>query len=398
MKLLILVGLAMVAFTAPVFANDSEMPPVHPHAQQDHTVVTDTDPFKIEAAYTADIWHATSGGVRRGSRYLDNFDLMAEADLDELLGWSGATAFGYILYNNGNSLSALLGDAQVASNIEAGVKAVRLYEAWIDQKIGSAASLRVGLYDLNSEFDALETSDLFMGSAHGIGTDISQSGENGPSIFPVTSLAARLRVDIDRNWTLRAALLDGVPGNLNHPGRTAIKLGNGDGVLMIGEIDRKWTNGRLIAGYWHYTSSSSLISGGTSGRNNGFYFRGEASLTQEADDAQGLAGFFRLGFADNQVNRFSKFVSAGMTYIGLFPGRDQDQIGLAAAKAISSTAARNQLASVASETVFELTYLAPVTQFFSIQPNMQYIISPDSNRQSSNAIAMGLRLIVSWSD
>ncbi len=398
MKLLLLAGLAVTAFDAPAFADDSEMPPVHPHAKQDHAVVADTDPFKIEAAYTADIWHTASGGVQRGSRYLDNFDLMAEADLEQLVGWQGATAFGYILYNNGKSLSELLGDAQAASNIETGVKAVRLYEAWIDQKLGDAASLRVGLYDLNSEFDALETSGLFMGSAHGIGTDISQSGENGPSIFPVTSLTARLAVDLDDQWKVRAAILDGVPGDPDHPRRTAIKLGDGDDALLIGEIERTWTGGRLIAGYWRYTAQFDRITGGTGRNNDGFYIRGEARLTHEEEETQGLAGFFRLGFADGHINRFSRFASAGLTYTGLFPGRDQDQIGLAAATAFVSARARQALESDSAETAIELTYLAPITEFLSIQPNIQYVISPDASRTLSNALAIGVRIIISWSN
>jgi porin len=398
MRPLLLAGLAVMAFDAPAFADDGEMPPVHPHSTQSHSAVADASPFRIEAAYTADVWHTAPGNTRNGSRYLDNFDLMAEADLEALVGWQGATAFGYILYNNGNSLSDLMGDAQVASNIETGVQAVRLYEAWIDQKLGESASLRVGLYDLNSEFDALETSSLFMGSAHGIGTDISQTGNNGPSIFPATSLAARLNVDLSSQWKVRAALLDGVPGDPNRPRRTAIKLGNGDGALLIGEIERAGTNGRLIAGYWRYTAQFDRITGGTSRNNDGYYLRGEARLTREADETQGLAGFFRLGFADGQINRFAGFASAGLTYTGLFPGRNQDQIGLAVATAFVSARARQEFESTSAETAIELTYLAPITEFLSVQPNIQYVISPSANRQLSNALALGIRVSFSWSN
>src|SRR3546814_3118125 len=64
-------------------------------------------------------------------------------------------------YNNGRSISDLAGDVQAVSNIETGVRALRLYEAWIDQKIGDAASIKLGLYDLNSEFKSEEhTSEL----------------------------------------------------------------------------------------------------------------------------------------------------------------------------------------------------------------------------------------------
>src|SRR3546814_19744526 len=109
------------------------------------------------------------------------------------------------------------------------LRALRLYEAWIDQKIGDAASVRIGLYDLNSEFDALDTAGFFVSSPHGIGPDFAQSGRNGPSIFPAPSLAARVAISPAPGWTVRAALLDGVPGHPDHPPRTAPRLGLGPG-------------------------------------------------------------------------------------------------------------------------------------------------------------------------
>ena len=54
-------------------------------------------------------------------------------------------------------------------------------------------SLLVGLYDLNSEFDANGTAGFFINSSFGIGAELGASGLNGPSIFPVTSLGTRLR-------------------------------------------------------------------------------------------------------------------------------------------------------------------------------------------------------------
>src|SRR3546814_13773466 len=82
------------------------------------------------------------GGRRRGARYLDNLDLVLEADLEQIAGWTGAQLHVYGLYNNGRSISDLAGDVQAVSNIETGVRALRLYEAWIDQKIGDAASIK----------------------------------------------------------------------------------------------------------------------------------------------------------------------------------------------------------------------------------------------------------------
>ena len=380
--------LGVVAMAAAVPAHAQEHRPNETAASN----AASNETVSLDVIYTADIWHATAGGLKNGTRYLDNFDILVSADLEALLGWEGATAFVYGLYNNGQSLNALMGDAQVSSNIDTGVKAARLYEAWIDQRFANdVASLKVGLYDLNSEFDALDTSALFVGSAHGIGTDISQTGANGPSIFPVTSLAARLAIEPSEHWTLRMAVLDGVPGDPARPKRTTIKLGDRDGALLVGEVEYKTSGGNLLAGYWHYTAEFDHSDHRRSRGNNGVYIRGEAQLTRETDHNQGLAGFFRLGVADGRINMFDRFTSAGLSYAGLFPGRDADLAGVAVAAAFTSADYRRRTPADTAEIVFELTYRAPIADFLTIQPNLQYVVSPGTDPAVRDALAIGLR-------
>lgn len=390
----------MLGSLQPACANDAPIEPgdrLPSHAHREGKYEAAEPPLAIDLTYTADIWRAARGGVRTGTRYLDNFDIVAAADMERLVGWRGATVGVYGLYNNGASLGELLGDAQTASNIETGVRAFRLYEAWIDQKIGNTASVRLGLYDLNSEFDALESSSLFMGSAHGIGTDISQSGENGPSIFPSTSLGARVALSPAAGWTVRAAILDGVPGDPARPERTAIKLGNGDGALLVGEVEAPLKEGKLLFGHWRYTALADDVTGAGQHRNHGYYLRGESRLVPEAGDAaQGLAGFFRLGIADGRTNQFSHLASAGLTYTGLIKGRDEDQLGLAAASAFTSRDYRRTVGADDAETVIELTYRAPLNKWLTVQPNVQYVINPAADPALGNALALGLRFEVGF--
>ena len=158
-----------------------------------------------------------------GSRYLDNLDITIDADGEQIAGLEGLQLFAYLLYNNGHSLNVLTGAAQGVTNIEA-TEALRLYELWTQWNLGSGEqSLRVGLYDLNSEFDSIETAALFVNPSHGIGPDVSQTGHNGPSIFPVTSLGVRLMKSWGP-WSAQMAVLDAVPGDLDHPERTTIRL------------------------------------------------------------------------------------------------------------------------------------------------------------------------------
>ena len=73
--------------------------------------------------------------------------------------------------------------------------------------------IKTGLIDLNSEFDTKDTGSLFINSAHGIGTEFSQTGRNGPSIFPSTSLAVRADAALGNGLTVRVGFFDAVPND-----------------------------------------------------------------------------------------------------------------------------------------------------------------------------------------
>lgn len=356
-------------------------PPAHPPPLEPEATA---DPLALDVVYTADLWRA-EGGVGQGWRFLDNLDLTLAADLDQLAGITGTRAFAYVLYNNGESLSELNGDAFVASNIETGVRALRLYEAWVEHDFAPGASLRAGLYDLNSEFDALETSSLFIGSAHGIGPDISQSGANGPSIFPVTSLAARLSVEVAPGATVRAAVLDAVPGDPARPKRTAIILG--EGALGIIESDVTLGAARVIGGAWRYSEGQPRIDGTGSAASQGIYLRGETCLS--GGDTCALKGFVRAGIASAATNPFSSFLGAGMT---LALG-EATLAGLAIAHGNAGKPQRRSDPDFRDETVIEATVAHRFAPWLTLQPNLQ-LIRRSSAAGNRDAQAMGVRVTI----
>ncbi len=108
--------------------------------------------------------------------------------MEELFDIRGLTLFVSGQSNAGGGLSdRFVGDSFAVSNIDA-PKASRLFEAGAAWGFGEDGEhgVRVGLLDLNAEFDASDPRGLFINSVFGIGQDFSQSGENGPSIFPTT--------------------------------------------------------------------------------------------------------------------------------------------------------------------------------------------------------------------
>lgn len=347
----------------------------------------------------------------RDARYLDNLDVTLTIDAERAFGWRGTALFTYGLYNNGEPFTDdLVGAAHGVSNIETGVRATRLYEAWIEQRFASdRASLKFGLYDLNSEFDAIEAATLFLNPSHGIGPDFSQSGRNGPSIFPVTSLALRGEYKMADEWIVRAAILDAVPGDTDRPKRTAIKFREGNGALGVIELNYRDDRTRAAIGYWRYTgrygTSAAAVSASDPAQsrgNYGVYAFLESRLTREgAEEGQGLAGWVRLGFADERQNPIGRYVGGGLSYTGPIDGRDEDQVGIAVGLAElgdpfrrGSTLAGNPLNS--REVIIEATDRAPVSAWLTFQPDLQYIINPGGQLATADALLLGLRAEVGF--
>lgn len=350
----------------------------------------------LEASYTGDVWYNASGGLKREATYLDNLDLVLAYDAEQGLGLSGTTATASLLYNNRNTFSEpILGDLQTVSNIDTD-GALRLYELWIDQRLGRAA-LKVGLIDVNSEFDVNETGSLFLNSSHGIGPDFSQVGPSGPGIFPVTALGARLSWNAGALWEARAGVFEGTPGDPDNPRRTTLRLESGEGALVVGElIARPKQDLRIALGAWHHDGDR------TSGHGEdwGSYAHVEGKLW--SGSRHSLGGFARVGWAHGNVYRIGRYEGAGLVFSGpLLSGSADEALGIAVASASNSKAFRDtqrsmNIATTARETAIELTYRLPVASWLTLQPDVQYINNPGTDPDVDDAIAIGMRFVLTW--
>jgi len=384
--------------------------------------------------YTGDGFFDLHGGLQQKGTYLDNIGLALAVDTRKLLGWKGGDIFVYGIADNGGQPSSFVGDAQGVDNIEA-PGTVKLYEAWVQQSLfGDRLSLLAGFYDLNSEFQALQSSLVFIHSAQGIGTDFAQSGANGPSIFPTTTIGIRLKWEIAERFYFQTVVLNGIAGDPNNPNGTRLILDHGNGILSASELqyvihraeagfddeDRtpKQRLGRLsghehlaklVVGWWLYTASfprsgytditerTNMIKG-----NMGGYVNGELMIFKEkGSPQQGLAAFARLGFANDRINRFVAFTGGGLVYTGLIRGRDDDAIGLAFATGYNGRSyidflKTQGLPTADAEWDLELTYLWQIFPWLSMQPDAQYIIHPGTDPLVKNALTFDLRLALNF--
>ena len=368
----------------------------------------DRPAWRFGALYTGEYLHNVRGGLERGGAYLDNLDLTLEMDGEKAFGVPGLTAMLYGLYNNGGSISGrYVGDTHAISNIEA-PRAVRLYELWVDWKFGAinGRSLRLGLYDLNSEFDASEVASLFLNGTHGIGIDFSQAGRNGPSIFPVTSLAARLQWPLVDGWLLRGAVLDGVPGDPARPEATVVKLANGDGELYVAELERSSESLRFVIGHWRFTTQlEDLLQVDSSGDSlrrddsHGSYAFVEGELWRAAAGGRRLRGVARIGVASPQVNPVPRSLRLGLVLDSPLVESGGDQLGLAVATHRNGDpflrgATANGTTLRRGETNVEFTWRLPVNDWLTLQPNLQWVVDPGSDPALGDAWVIGLRFEV----
>ena len=114
-----------------------------------------------------------------------------------------------------------------------------------------------------------------------------------------------------------------------------------------------------------------------------------------------LTGFVQAGVGDYRVDRFGAYLGVGLTALGLFEGRSGDELGLGLAYAhngshyMSAQRMKNAPVTDAEKTI-ELTYLMPLTTWLAVQPDLQYVITPNTTPAISNALAFQLRIEVSF--
>ncbi len=353
--------------------------------------------------YKADFMSNVAGGVKRRGEFLDNTDLKVTFDGEKLYNVKGSKIFLYAINNNGGRPNDAAGTVQGVDNIEVSARTAKLYEAWIEQNfMDDQFSLRTGLYDLNSEFYVTDSSGLFINSTFGIGTEIAQTGVNGPSIFPTTSFGGRFKWQPDEKTYVQVAVLDGVAGDPHNPQGTHVQFNDRDGVLGIAEASHTFDFARFAVGAWEYSErSDDLTEVDASGnpvksRNNGFYVMSEKEICPKT------TAFVRFGMADQDLNQTDYSWATGVTVDKIVPGRDNSQLGFAVTGAHNSDKYMTSQSAGGTpadnmETGFELTYSDNLLPWLRIQPDIQYTINPGTNPDLDDSWMIGVRFeVAAW--
>ncbi|HEU4959330.1 MAG TPA: carbohydrate porin [Sphingomonas sp.] len=343
----------------------------------------DEPAVRLGGSYVTDVLAVVDGGRARGAGWLGRADVTLAAD-GSAIGLGGVRFFADVLATQPGDFSGnKVGDFQTVSNVQAD-SALRPFELYVEAPVTHRLSVKAGLVDLNTEFDVQRIGALFLNSAHGIGPDFSQSGVNGPSIFPASATAVIGRYD-GGAWRARIGLFDAVAGSLPDPRRTVFRLPGAKGALIVGEVERLFGSAEVQLGAWRYTDRfPAQASVDRRVASQGAYALVEGPLSGR------LSGWLRIGLADARANPIAAYVGGGLTH-----GDDRSQLGIAIARAMLRGPARRSLLDGVrarrAETAIELTWARRIAKGVTIQPDIQYVIDPGWNPAVRDALVIGSR-------
>lgn len=349
-----------------------------------------------------------SGGAKAGTVAVGAAHLQGLFDFGAL-GAPGLSIFFDGLETHGGAPDVLIGDAQGVSNIAA-PPAHRLYESWL-QYARNGVSVLVGKYDINSEFYRLSSAGLFLNASFGIGPEYAQSGMAGPSLFPDPSLGFRFAWKPATDMVLRVAVLNErapdqagrngalVIGEFALLGRAADTMPAGQSHARVGRnAGLPAYENKLALGSWYdSTGTPDPLLPAVHHHAAGGYLIGDQMLGSLAGGK--LTGFFQLGVSDSRVGRFGAYIGGGLTAVGMVPGRPNDEIGIAFARAENGAhfrALQRSLSGVEesdAETTVEVSYLAQANDLFALQPDLQLVLDP--NTRHGHAVVFQIEAEVS---
>lgn len=406
--------------------------------------------IELGGTHIAEFLDNPVGGLRQGGKYQGRTEFDLDIDAEKLAGVTGLTAHASAFWIQGGRLSGKnIGNTMPVSNIEA-VPGLRLYTLWMQQSLwDDAVNLRAGQLAADDEFAASAVSALFINGTFGWPTMISANVPSGGPAYPLAAPGVRLKLGADDRLSWKTAVFAADPGGRpnGHDAQYrdkdgtlfslsrgtfiiteaaySINQGKDDGGLAGTYKLGGWYNGQRFADLRWDEAGLSLADPATTGTskplrgNWGIYgIIDQMLLREQAGSDQGLSAFLRVGAGPADRSPVAYYADAGLAYKGLLASRAEDTLGFAIAYAPVSDNLRaldrdtRTLGGQAAypvrdhEMVFELSYQAILTPWWTVQPDIQYILHPGGSIPNAgsatgltpieDALVLGVRTTVKF--
>lgn len=387
-----------------------------------------------------------SGGVSRGFTQTSSTGLNIGADFETIAGLEGLTGFVSMAYRQGTSLALRRIHSAISVQQVYGGQTYHLVNLFAEQKLfDDQISVKVGRIAQFDDFSHDFAFGYYMNNAFD-GQPVGFFFQGEFTAYPTTTWGSIVK------WGMPVSDYDGVYAYLGAYGADT-RMGDNEyhgarfsfdfnrGANIMGEVGYKrgWTHkkapgltGKYAVGAWWFTGDFPVWST-TPGFNptksgiGGFYYlvhqgiyrdEGAAVMDQpEVEQAnaetfwsiqnspihlhRGLFVWSSGQFAGGSTSQMDVFFSAGAYYRGLEPSRPQDVLALGYYYGFFSDEMAAQQRSQGQlpqdyESAVELGYRYYVTQYFYLQPNLQYIFNPGGRGDINDAFVLGAQIEIDF--
>ncbi len=355
------------------------------------------------ADYSGSVLGNPAGGMKKGVQYAGLLNVYLDFDLEKLLKLGGTRFVVSGSWSYGESLSDKdIGNFFTVSSDFNG-KLVNLYQFFVETNLWKERLIiALGRMGIADDFATAEVFGIYVNDAfnqHPISLSYNIPGFLSN---PDAALGARLHVNPVNDFYIAGGLYNANPD----AGRNRLLSTDNDftfdGVILIGEAG--YTPGKSegasglpgeykFGAYYDTGDFKELSDEGEPRRGNyGFYIVADQMVYRESGSgSEGLTLWATATFApEEEINTFPFFLSGGIAYEGLFPGRNEDIAGIGLAYGSLS----RELENKDFEIGIEGTYIFQVTPWLGIQPDVQLIVHPGGSSAIPNALVAGIQLSV----
>jgi len=371
----------------------------------------------LSAEVTLDNAWNTRGGTKTGYAFMGLLDLSLAIRTEPLLSWKGGRFnIAMLSYWQGNDPFGLVDDYWGWDAIATGIGPLtQISELWYEQDLFERRlTVRFGKQDANSTFATVPGAGAFISAAatypgtliqylptypyQAVGVDIA--------VRPTEWLTGRFGwfdgttnyYDADRGTTWPGTGTRGPSSFFDNPGSW----------FFIAELDASWSLGEcphpgaVQFGYWWQTGPIAFDAAGSTwvvDGSEGAYFGVSQTILNLAGDERAsrfVNIFAQAGLGQERSNPAAWTLIAGSSAVGVIPGRERDQLGVQFNSSRFSEDARVARQPGSWQVGVEAFYRIQVTPAVAVQPDLQWIVQPDGDRDVDDALLFTLRVQVAF--
>jgi porin len=405
---------------------------------------------EIYGAYVSEVMANVQGGLDYGSVYDGSLYLGMGIDLEQLTRgvWPGAFLEVNAGYVHGSSISErYVGDYLSVSNINASEDEWSVDFSFTQYLLELQYAIILGYMGPASQFALNNQTNFFFNSTFGFPSVIAGRPEKGA--YSDLAPGMVLRWEPNRAFYLQMGVYGSAPETrleTRTPGTIEFQYHDEAGTLLLAETGYRfnqssgeaWLPGSYRLGTWFRTRDSeapetrnlnavfafnaaqfglapganvndfrALVARSLNNDEHlGFYFSLDQTIFQQPDTPdRSLSLFLRGGMNVAGTTLFDYYADGGLSYRGLVPGRRNDVLAVGLAYAGISDLANDYEDGLKAifpgyspdqdyEAVLEVTYSIELTPFWSLQPDIQWVLHPGGSNALGDALVLGIRNII----